>query len=400
MCPNPPHRPRLTLPGRGAQSPHCGRRRKGQPRHRSPPLPGAARYSLLQPLRSGWTLSARGRRAGRGRSSSGLRGRARRGAAAPAANVTAAKAGGRAAAPTSRERGALAARAPSSRPRPPGEGPRPPAPPPREPRHSPPPPPPPSSSMLGPQAGRSATAEGGPELAPLARRLAAASPRPPRRPRSPPRSSAPSLSAPLRLSPGGGCRPCPAARPSHVTREGADGEGRPGRPCVATPAATGSPAAAVLPPPLRRRQRPGRAPGRSGPGGESPLPASPFLRSPSPAGFARRGLAALRPLNRHPRGLSGAVRAGGGGHDGKGARGRRSGSGRSPGLGAPAGSSPRAMAGGPEGTRRVSSVSCHSGLSLGVCGSQRTSAGPLVPLKESKDGERAGGGRKARAELA
>lgn len=88
-----PH-PRLTLPGRGgarrgAQSPYCGHRRKGQPpprRSPAPSRPGAARYSLLQSLRLGWPLSARGDAGQDGGTapagSSARRGRARRGAAA------------------------------------------------------------------------------------------------------------------------------------------------------------------------------------------------------------------------------------------------------------------------------------------------------------------------------
>ncbi|XP_029858231.1 potassium/sodium hyperpolarization-activated cyclic nucleotide-gated channel 2-like [Aquila chrysaetos chrysaetos] len=87
--------------------------------------------------------------------------------------------------------------------------------------------------MLGPQARRSATAaaEGGPGFTPLARRLAAASPFPPPPPLPPPRSSAPSLSAQPCLSPGGSRRLGPAARPSHVTRGGAEG-GRQARPAL------------------------------------------------------------------------------------------------------------------------------------------------------------------------
>lgn len=98
----PPH-PRLTLPSRGgarrgAQSPHCGRRRNRQPPPRRSSAPGrraAARYSPLRSLRSGWPLTAPGggrtRRAGRGHSSGGQLGAEEKGAAG--ANVTASEAG-------------------------------------------------------------------------------------------------------------------------------------------------------------------------------------------------------------------------------------------------------------------------------------------------------------------
>lgn len=248
-CPAPP-------PRRGTQSPLCGRRRQGSPRHDRQPL-GTGCYSRSARL----SPSAPG---GGGRDGARRRRAAEGAGTAAAPNVAACGTAG-----PSRQRGAAAASAASS-----GASGRVPL---AQPRHSP-PPPPPSSSMSGPQAGRAATAasEGGPKIAPLARRLAPAAP-------PPPRSAAASLSAQPCPSPGGRS---PAARPSHVTRQGRRG-GRPGRP------------APPPPPPQGRRPPPGRLlPSGTG---EPPPPAS-LGRCPLPGGVR----AALRALAGPPRGRSGA----------------------------------------------------------------------------------------------
>ncbi|XP_049647637.1 formin-A-like [Accipiter gentilis] len=131
----------------------------------------------------------------------------------------------------------------------------------------------------------------------------------------PPRPSRPPLSCDPRRGGGGKAGPAGPAPPPPPPPP----QGRRPPPCCLLPSGGGSSSAVPCG-------------GGAGPvRGACLLPASPpFSGVPSPAGFARRGLAALRPLKRVPRGL---WRRGRG-------RGRRSQGGRSLACGAPAGEQP------------------------------------------------------------